>query len=109
MKTTMESSTPWVLEIAGLSEGAQAYLYGNDNELIWRRRLDYEAAERMRNARTQQLKDKIEAAIYAKQPALEGKNRCFWTSIVMRYFARHGIEAPDIETVRSVVKEFSGF
>jgi|SRR3990167_279564 len=71
-------------------------------------KMDAKAAT-ARAAKTAACKTKIEDAIHAKRPALEGKHRCFWTSIILRYFARHGIEAPDIETVRAVVKGFSGF
>lgn len=66
-------------------------------------------SEQARAAKTAALKTKIEAAIHAKRLVLEVKPRHAWTSILMRHFARHGIEAPDIETVRMVVKDFNGF
>lgn len=107
--TTLESCAPYAQEIADMSEGARNWLYAHDNELVWRRRLDFEAAERMRAKHSADLQALVYAAIMAKRLILERKHRCRWTSILMRHFARHGIEAPDIETVRKHVKEFSGF
>ena len=91
-----------------MSEGARNWLFSRDDELVWRRRLDYEAAERMRAARTAEREALVTTAIYAKQAALEYKNRCFWTSILMRHFERLD-EKIDEETVRRVVYGFPGF
>lgn len=108
MKTTIESSLPHVAEIASLSPGAQAYLYADYNELKRRQTVDDAKTRHMRGCRTAWIEAHIEDVIRLKKPALKGKSRCRWTSILMRYYETHGVKAPDIETVRRVVKEFSG-
>lgn len=109
MKATIESSLPYVAEIASLSLDAQAYLYRDYAELKRRQAVDKAKAARMRGSRTAWIEAHIEYVIRNKKPALADKPRCRWTGILMRFYERHGIPAPDIETVRRVVYEFNGF
>ncbi|WP_095195867.1 hypothetical protein [Pseudomonas sp. Irchel 3A7] len=110
MGTTIESSLPYVAEIAGLSLETQSFLYDRDDELKRRQAVDDAKAATMRAFRTAWIEAHIEDVIRCtKKSAFEGKPRCRWTSILMRYYDRRGIKAPDIETVRRVVKEFNGF
>jgi hypothetical protein len=79
-------------------------------DLAHRQAVDDAKAARMRAARTAWIEAHIENVIRCtKKPALVDKPRCRWTGILMRYYETHGIDAPDIETVRRVVKEFNGF
>lgn len=66
-------------------------------------------AQRMRQGRTAWIEAHIEDVIRAKRPALISTPRCGWTSILMRHYTLRGIAAPDVETVRRVVKDFNGF
>ncbi|MCO1621329.1 MULTISPECIES: hypothetical protein [Pseudomonas] len=110
MKTTIESSLPYVAEIEGLSPGAQAYLYAKDAELARRKAADAAKAQRMRAARTARIEAQVLDAIQAKRSRLEKEPRCAWTSILLEhYFTKRGIKAPDEEVVRRVVKSFDGF
>lgn len=65
-------------------------------------------AKRMRSARTAWLEAHIEDVIRTKRPALELKARCYWTSIILSYYERHGLDAPSEKVVRRVVREFKG-
>ncbi|CAO3303401.1 MULTISPECIES: hypothetical protein [unclassified Pseudomonas] len=109
MKTTIESSLPYVAEIEGLSLGAQAYLYAKDAELARRKAADAAKAQRMRAARTARIEAQVLDAIQAKRSRLTREPRCAWTSILLEHFARRGVQAPDEEVVRRVVKSFPGF
>lgn len=86
------------------------------DELEWSRAevqrlhaIDARRAQCARESRTAWIDAHVEDVIRTKQPALKDKPRCKWTSIVMRYYARKGKDAPDIETVRRVVYDFKGF
>lgn len=107
--TTLESCSPWVQEIADLSEGARNWLYAHDNELVWRRRLDFEAAERMRAKRSADLQSLVHTAIRDKRARLEREPLCKWTSILMKYYFELRDIKIDEETVRKHVYDFPGF
>lgn len=105
MKTTIESSLPFVAEIEGLSPGAQAYLYAKDDELVWRRGLDCAAAARMREAGTKKLEAKIEQAIADIAASLR-VHKAFWTSMLIKHFENKGVDVPDRDVIKRVVDNY---
>ncbi|UVJ46217.1 hypothetical protein NVV94_12155 [Pseudomonas sp. LS1212] len=62
-----------------------------------------------RDFRTALIEAHIEDVIRRKRAALVDKNRCGWTSILMKFYELNGLDAPDIQTVRRVAYEFKGF
>ena len=117
MSTIIESTTP---DQQQLRRRLPPDLYQRNNalldelerarlELKRRQAVDDAKTRHMRGVRTAWIEAHVEDVIRSKKPALVDKSRCKWTGILMRFYERHGIAAPDIETVRRVVKEFNGF
>lgn len=91
-------------------QAAQPELEWSRVELQRLKAIGDKKAANMRGVRTAWIEAHIEDVIRCtKKSAFVGKPRCSWTSTLMRYYDRHSIKAPDIETVRRVVKEFNGF
>lgn len=106
MSITTGSSLPYIAEIETLSPGAQAYLYGDYDELHWRRSLDFAASERMRNKRTTKLEAKIEQAIADIAAPLNTLHKAFWTSKITQHFENKGVAVPDRDVITRVVDNY---
>ncbi|MEE1917254.1 hypothetical protein V0R52_12690 [Pseudomonas asiatica] len=90
-------------------EAVQAELETAKAELARYKAIDAKKAANMRRARTARIEAQVLDAIQAKRARLERESRCAWTSILLEHFARRGVQAPDEEVVRRVVKAFPGF